>query len=163
MSEDELLKLIGRHLPASTATVPTGDDCAVLAPSGEVAVSTDILVEGVHFRTDWSSAEDVGWRCVMQNVADAAAMRARPMSLFVAMTIPETVTADWVEGFARGLRQACDYLAAETGPIAVDGGDMSRGPIIVASGTVLGDMEDREPVLRSGAESADLLIHTGSL
>ena len=82
MSEDDLLKLIGRHLPASTATVPTGDDCAVLTPVGDVAVSTDILVEGVHFRTDWSSAEDVGWRCVMQNVADAAAMRARPMSLF---------------------------------------------------------------------------------
>lgn len=163
MSEDELLSLIARHLPASTATVPTGDDCAVLAPKGEVAISTDILVENVHFRRDWSSGADIGWRCVMQNVADAAAMRARPMSLFVAMTIPESVTADWVEGFARGLRHACDYLVAETGPMAVDGGDMSRGPNIVASGTVLGDMEDREPVLRSGAEPGDLLIHTGNL
>lgn len=163
MSEDELLALIGRHLPASTAPVPTGDDCTVLAPTGQVAVSTDILVENVHFRTDWSSGADVGWRCVMQNVADAASMRARPMSLVVAMTIPEYGSADWVEDFSIGLREACDYLSQLTGPIAIDGGDMSRGPIIVASGTVLGDMEGREPVLRSGARPGDLVIHTGNL
>lgn len=163
MGEEDLLKLIGRHLPASTATVPTGDDCAVLTPTGDVAVSTDILVEAVHFRTDWSTAEDVGWRCVMQNVADAAAMRARPMSLVVALTLPEALSADWAEGFARGLREACDHISDQTGPFAVDGGDISSGPIIVASGTVLGDMEDRVPVLRSGAEPGDLLIHTGDL
>lgn len=163
MSEDELLDLIGRHLPPSTAPVPTGDDCAVLAPTGQVAVSTDILVESIHFRTDWSSGADVGWRCVMQNVADAAAMRARPMTLVVAMTIPEHVSPDWVEDFSIGLREACDHVSALTGPIAVDGGDMSRGPIIVASGTVLGDMEGRKPVLRSGARPGDLVIHTGNL
>lgn len=163
MSEDELLALIARHLPASTATVPTGDDCAVLAPKGEVAISTDILVENVHFRRDWSSGADIGWRCVMQNVADAAAMRARPMSFFVAMTIPENVTADWVEDFSRGLREACDHLYSLSGPIAIDGGDLSRGPIIVAAGTVVGDMEGREPVLRSGARPGHKIVHTGNL
>ncbi len=163
MSEDDLLTIINEHLPASTATVPSGDDCAVLSPVGDVAISTDILVEGVHFRTDWSTAEDVGWRCVMHNVADAAAMRARPMSLVIAMVIPQTVDTNWVAGFSRGLRQACDHVARETGPIAVDGGDMSRGPVIIAAGTVLGDLERREPVLRSGAEPGDVLIHTGNL
>lgn len=163
MSEDDLLTVISRHLPASTAPVPTGDDCAVLSPAGDVAISTDILVEGVHFRTDWSSAEDVGWRCVMHNVADAAAMRARPMSLVVAMVIPEGLATEWVEGFSKGLRQACDHIADQTGPIAIDGGDMSRGPAIIAAGTVVGDMEGREPVLRSGARPGDLLIHTGNL
>lgn len=163
MSEDDLLTLIGRHLPPSTAVVPTGDDSAVLSPSGEVAVSTDLLVENVHFRRDWSSAADVGWRCVMQNAADAAAMRARPMSLVVAMTIPEDLDPQWVEGFARGMREACDHIAAETGPFAVDGGDLSRGPVISAAGTVVGDMEGRTPALRSGARPGDLLIHTGAL
>ena len=163
MSEDEILRLIGRHLPPSTATVPTGDDSAILSPIGDIAVSTDILVEGVHFRTDWSTGADVGWRCVMQNVADAAAMGARPMSLVVALTIPDYVDPSWIEDFARGLRQACDHVAQQTGPIAIDGGDMSRGPVITASATVLGDMEGRTPILRSGAQPGDRLVHCGNL
>lgn len=161
-SEEDLLGRIGRILPPSTALVPTGDDAAVIEPVGAVACSTDILVENVHFRTDWSSGADVGWRCVMQNVADAIAMGARPISLVIALTLP-VGREDWAEDFARGLAEGAQWVTEACGPFAIDGGDLSAGPALIACGTVLGDLEGREPVLRSGARPGDDLVHVGHL
>ena len=80
LSEEELLAVITPLLPRGPQTpVGTGDDCAVLSfPDSRTAVSTDVLVEGRHFRTDWSTGRDVGARAAAQNLADAAAMGARP-------------------------------------------------------------------------------------
>ncbi|MDY5138113.1 AIR synthase related protein, partial [Actinotignum timonense] len=93
LSEAELLAQIVPLLPrGETTIVPSGDDSAVLGLSdGRVTVSTDMLVEGVHFRRDWSSGSDVGWRVAAQNIADAVAMGARPRSLVVALELPGDV------------------------------------------------------------------------
>ncbi len=158
LSEDELLRRIFPLLPPGDATLlGPGDDAAVLsAPDGRVVVSTDVLVEGRHFRREWSSGEDVGRRAAVQNLADIAAMGARPTALVVGLVAPADLPVEWVTGFARGLAAAC-------GPhgVGVVGGDLSGGDAVVVSVTVHGDLAGRAPVLRSGARAGDVLAHAG--
>ncbi|MCC2309907.1 thiamine-phosphate kinase [Cellulomonas chengniuliangii] len=158
LSEDAILARIFPHLPQGPGTVvPPGDDAAVVrAQDGRVVVSTDVLVEGQHFRREWSSGADVGWRAAAQNLADIAAMGARPTALVVALVAPADLPASWVEGLARGLAGACGPHGA-----GVVGGDLSGGPVVVVSVTVLGDLEGRVPVLRSGARPGDVVAHAG--
>ena len=158
LTEDGLLALIFPLLPRGSATIlGPGDDAAVVAaPDGRVVVSTDVLVEGRHFRRDWSTGEDVGWRAAMQNLADVAAMGARPTSMVVTLAIPADLPVAWVAGLARGLAAAC-------GPhdVGVVGGDLSGADAIVVSVAVHGDLAGRAPVLRSGAQVGDVVAHAG--
>jgi thiamine-monophosphate kinase len=158
LTEDQLLERIFPLLPEGAATrLGPGDDAAVVAaPDGRVVVSTDVLVEGRHFRRDWSTGEDVGWRAAMQNLADIAAMGARPTSLVVTLVAPADLPVDWVTGLTRGLAAAC-----ATCGVGVVGGDLSGGDAVVVSVTVLGDLDGRGPVLRSGARVGDVVAHAG--
>ena len=154
--------IIARFTPllphAAGEVVGTGDDCAVLAaPDGRYAVSTDVLVEGSHFRTDWSTPQQVGRRAAAQNLADVAAMGARPTALTVGLAMPGTTPIAWVEGMVAGLGEACRECGA-----GVVGGDLVSGPVIVISVTVIGDLEGRAPVLRSGARPGDAIVHVGA-
>ncbi|AMD88618.1 thiamine monophosphate kinase [Actinomyces radicidentis] len=159
MSEEALLAAFTPLLPGSDhALVGNGDDCAVLAaPDGRYAVSTDVLVEGHHFRTDWSSAREIGARAAAQNLADAAAMGARPTALVMSLVLPGTTPVAWVQDLARGLAEACAPVGA-----GVVGGDLSGGESLVLAVTVHGDLEGRAPVLRSGARPGNLLVHVGA-
>ncbi|MGY4643054.1 thiamine-phosphate kinase [Cellulomonas sp. URHB0016] len=159
LSEEQLLARIFPHLPTGTGTlVPPGDDAAVvLAPDGRVVVTTDVLVEDRHFRRAWSSGEDVGRRAAVQNLADVAAMGARPTSLVVALAVPGDLPVAWVEGLARGLGAVCGPLG-----VGVVGGDLSGGPVVVVAVTAHGDLEGRQPVLRSGARPGDVVAHAGT-
>ncbi|HEY5516079.1 MAG TPA: thiamine-phosphate kinase [Pengzhenrongella sp.] len=158
LTEDQLLALIFPILPAGSVTLlGPGDDAAVVAvPDGRAVVSTDVLVEGRHFRRQWSTGEDVGWRAAVQNLADVAAMGGRPTSLVVALVAPADLSVDWVTGLARGLAAACGRHG-----VGVVGGDLSGGDTIVVSVTVLGDLDGRDPVLRSGARAGDIIAHAG--
>ncbi len=160
LSEDDLLAVLRKHLPsAGGVIVPSGDDSAVLSfPDGRVSVSTDMLVEDVHFRRGWSTGEDVGWRAAMQNLADAVAMGAVPISLVVSLELPGDLPVAWVEGLARGMAAACAVCGT-----GVDGGDLVGGDRVAISVTVLGALEGRDPVLRSAARSGEPLIHAGVL
>jgi len=160
LSEDGLLARIFPHLPTGDRTLlGPGDDAAVLAaPDGRVVVSTDVLVEDRHFRRRWSSGEDVGWRAAMQNLADVAAMGARPTAIVVALVVPGDVPVTWVEGLARGLGAAC----ATTGA-GVVGGDLSGGERVVVAVTVHGDLGGADPVLRSGARPGDVVALAGTV
>ena len=160
LSEEELLSAITPLLPRATQTpVGTGDDCAVLSfPDARTAVSTDVLVEGHHFRTEWSTGRDVGARAAAQNLADAAAMGARPVALVIGLVMPPTTPVTWVRDLALGLAQGCESCGA-----GVVGGDLSAGDSLVVAVTVLGDLEGRAPVLRSGARPGDLVVHAGDL
>lgn len=157
-SEEELLAAIFPLLPTGEATlVGPGDDSAVVsAPDGRFVVSTDVLVERRHFRPEWSTGYDVGWRAAMQNLADIAAMGARPTSLVVSLVIPGHLPVEWVTGLARGLAAACAPSGA-----AVVGGDLSGGDDVVVAVTVHGDLGGRAPVLRSGAQVSDVVAHAG--
>lgn len=157
LDEEELLARVLPLLGPSRALVGNGDDAAVLAaPDGRYVVSTDVLVEDRHFRREWSSGFDVGWRAVMQNVADMAAMGARPTHLVVALVLPGSTPVAWAEDLARGLHAACERHGAD-----VVGGDLSGGDELVVAATVHGDLEGRPAVLRSGARAGDVVAHAG--
>ncbi len=160
LGEEALVAAFAPLLPGSPLqVVGNGDDCAVLAaPDGRYCVSTDVLVEGHHFRRDWSDAFHLGRRAAAQNLADAAAMGAVPVALVVALVLPPATSVAWVQDLARGLAEGCRGSGA-----GVVGGDLSAGESVVVSVTVHGDLQGREPVLRSGARPGDLLGHVGHL
>jgi thiamine-monophosphate kinase len=158
LSEEQILERIVPLLPRGGATLlGPGDDAAVLAaPDGRFVVSTDVLVEDRHFRARWSTGYDVGRRAAAQNLADIAAMGARPTGLVTSLVVPGDTELDWVTGLATGLADACAPVGA-----GVVGGDLSGGPCLVVSITVHGDLEGRRPVLRSGARPGDVVAHAG--
>ena len=158
VSEDALLARIVPLLPVGRATLlPSGDDAAVVAaPDGRFAVTTDVLVEGRHFRRAWSTGRDVGRRAAVQNLADVAAMGAVPTALVVALGIPGDLPVAWVEDLARGLADECGPLG-----VGVVGGDLSGGSEVTVAVTAFGDLEGRAPVTRSGARPGDLVAHAG--
>ena len=157
LGEDGVLEHIFPRLPRGASTLlGPGDDAAVVAaPDGRTVISTDVLVEGRHFRREWSTGVDVGWRAAVQNLADIAAMGATPTAIVVALVCPLDLPVSWLMGLADGLAAAC-------GPdIGVVGGDLSAGDEHVVSVTVLGDLDGAAPVLRSGARPGDVIAHAG--
>lgn len=146
----------GRVQPDSTLLGP-GDDAAVIrAPDGRVVVSTDVLVEGVHFRLDWSSPEQVGRKAAAVNLADIAAMGAVPTSLLVGLGCPRDTPAATAEGLAAGVWAEAGRVGA-----GVVGGDVVSASRVVLSVTVLGSLEGRDPVTRAGARPGDVLALVG--
>src|SRR6478609_2253804 len=122
LSEGEILRRILDRLGPSAALIGPGDDAAVIAaPDGRVVATTDTLVHGPDFRLAWSSAFDLGWKAAAVNLADVAAMGARPTALLVALAIPGSTPVSFVEGLADGLRAACETLAGEC---TIEGGDL---------------------------------------
>src|SRR5690606_28565394 len=99
------------RLAPSRALVGPGDDAAVLDLAGGPVVATvDTLVHGPDFRLAWSSGYDLGWKAAAVNLADIAAMGARPIALLVALAMPDDTRISFVESLADGLRAACDAL-----------------------------------------------------
>ena len=158
LDESALLARIFPLLPAGASTLlGPGDDAAVVAaPDGRFVVSTDVLVEDRHFRRRWSTGYDVGARAAAQNLADVAAMGARPTALVVSLAVPADLEVAWVEGLARGLAEACAPAGA-----AVVGGDLSGAEAVVVAVTVHGDLAGAAPVRRSGARPGDVVAHAG--
>ncbi len=159
LDEAQLLERIIPLLPEGHRTVTgPGDDAAVLnVPSGQAVISTDVLVEGHHFRTDWSTPEDVGYRAAVQNLADIAAMGANPTGMVVGLVLPRDTPVEWVEGVARGLSEA----TAPAG-VGVIGGDLVAGEQLVIAITVHGETF-AQPILRSGAKVGDVVAVAGTL
>jgi thiamine-monophosphate kinase len=143
---------------ASDVRVGPGDDAAVLAIEGAVAMSVDVLVEGVHFRRDWSEARDVGRKAVAVNVADLEAIGARATGLLVGFSAPADLKVGWVLDFAAGLGQE-----GEAARVSLLGGDVTRARDITIAVTAMGSLEGREPVLRSGARSGNIVAIHGRL
>jgi thiamine-monophosphate kinase len=146
--------------PADPRTlVGIGDDAAVLAaPDGRVVVSTDFLLEGRHFRRDWSSGSDVGRKAAARSLIDVAAMGAVPTGLLVALAAPPELPVTWARDLTEGLAAECARAGA-----TVVGGDTARAGSVLLATTVLGDLAGRAPVLRSGAAPGDLVAVTGPL
>lgn len=136
--------------------VGPGDDAAVLrVKTGHVVVSTDVMVEGRHFRRDWCSAEDVGHRAAAQNLSDVNAMGGRARWLTIGLAAPPTLPAAWAMDFARGFAAEARQVGA-----TVVGGDLTAADQVMVSVTVLG-MCTVAPVLRSGAEAGDVVALSG--
>src|SRR4051812_37449930 len=154
-----IARVIDRLTSTPAVLVGPGDDAAVIAtPDGRVVATTDVLVEGVHFRRDWSSGYDVGRRAAAANLADVAAMGARPTALVVGLAVPGDLPLDWVDALADGFRAECALAAA-----AVVGGDVVSSPTLTLSVTALGDLRGHRPVTRSGARPGDAVVVAGRL
>jgi len=134
-----------------------GDDCALLAGSaGTLALSTDVSVERVHFRLDWITHAEAGWRSAATALSDLAAEGARPIGLLSAITVPDGASTGDLSLVAGGIGAAADAAGA-----AVLGGDLSRGPVWSIAITVVGVAE--RPVTRAGARAGDGVWVTGAL
>jgi thiamine-monophosphate kinase len=151
---------VSAGLPPNARTlVGIGDDAAVLAtPDGRVVATTDFLLEGRHFRRDWSSAADVGHKAAARSLADCAAMGAVPSAVLVALAAPPDLPVSWARELTEGLAAECARAGA-----AVIGGDTAQAGSVLLAVTGLGDLEGRAPVLRSGASPGDLVAVAGPL
>jgi thiamine-monophosphate kinase len=148
----------GRRQPAAVVLGP-GDDAAVVsAGDGRTVVSTDMLVQDRHFRLDWSTPHDVGRKAIAQNAADIEAMGARATAFVVGFGAPGDTRAADVDALVDGMWDEAARIGA-----GIVGGDLVSCPQWVLSVTVLGDLNGRAPVLRSGAKAGSVLAVAGEL
>ncbi|MDJ0405997.1 MULTISPECIES: thiamine-phosphate kinase [Rhodococcus] len=148
--------LVGRIQPVTTELGPGDDAAIVTSGDGRVVVSSDMLVEGRHFRMDWSSPRDIGRKAVAQNAADVVSMGARPTAFTVSLGCPPSTPVDVIDAISAGIWDAATDLGA-----GVVGGDLVQSPVVVVSVTVLGDLGGRPAVLRSGAKIGDKIAVAG--
>lgn len=161
LSEGAILRRILAQVGhVDSALIGPGDDAAVLADAGPVVATTDTLVHGPDFRLAWSRGYDLGWKSAAVNLADIAAMGARPTALLVALAMPNDTRLSFVEDLARGLREACDALAPGCGVV---GGDLTVSPTLTVAVTALGSLDGRAPITRSGARAGDIVAVAGEL
>jgi thiamine-monophosphate kinase len=154
----ELAREASRGLAGRALDLGIGDDAALVRFGDQtVIVTCDILVESVHFRTDWASPFEVGWKSAAVNISDIAAMGGVPQYAFVSIGVPDA-DFDFVSGFYDGLRSACERWTS-----TIAGGDTARSDAIVVNITWLGDLSGSPAILRSGARPGDALMVTNCL
>ena len=137
-----------------------GDDTAVIRvePRHELLVTTDLCVEGFHFRREWHPAKCVGHRCLTRGLSDIAAMGGDPIACFLSLGLPENLDQKWVTHFVRGLTSLAHRFGVE-----LAGGDTSGAPAITADIVVTGQAPRGKAILRSGAKPGDRIFVTGEL
>lgn len=147
-------------------TLGIGDDCAVLERGRFDLVTTDSLVENVHFRRDWSSAQDIGWKILARCISDIAAMGGQPGVFFLNLILGKKDDRAFVDGLLQGMKAASDELAqgleAQNVRVSVGGGDVSGtdGPTVLAM-MLLGSSPAAGAILRSGAKPGDRIVLLG--
>ena len=137
-----------------------GDDCAVLSyPDKEVLVTTDMLMEGIHFDLTYITMQQLGYKSAMVNISDIFAMNGTPRQLTVSIALSKRFTVEDIEAFYTGLRQACDKWN-----IDIVGGDTTSSYTGLAiSITCIGDVRKDDAVYRNGAKDTDLICVSGDL
>ena len=152
-------ELIARYFdrPARRAALGVGDDCALLQPGAgmQLAVSSDMLVEGRHFLSSVDPAR-LGHKALAVNLSDLAACAAQPLAFTLALALPQA-EATWLESFASGLLALADLHGCE-----LVGGDTTRGPLNICI-TVFGEVPTGQALLRSGARDGDDIYVSGTL
>ena len=152
-------ELIGKYFtrPVERAALGIGDDCALLAPAPgmQLAVSSDMLVEGRHFLST-VAPDRLGHKVLAVNLSDLAACGAQPLAFTLALAMPRAEEA-FLEGFARGL-----FALAKTHAIELVGGDTTQGPLNICI-TVFGEVPTGQALLRSGARPGDDLYVSGTV
>jgi thiamine-monophosphate kinase len=159
LSEFELISRYFTHPPApnSRAALGAGDDCALLAPAPgmQLAVSTDMLVEGRHF-FPYADPYALGQQCLAVNLSDLAAMGAQPIAFTLALALPEA-REDWLAPFSRGLLKLADEHHCE-----LIGGDTTKGPLAISI-TVFGEVPFTQALRRDAARPGDDIWISGAL
>ncbi|WP_460490584.1 AIR synthase related protein, partial [Corynebacterium nasicanis] len=141
---------VGEHraIEAIIAAAPSsrnGDDAAVLShasPNSRAVATTDMLIEGRHFRVDWSTPEEIGRKSIVQNFADIEAMGARPIAALLAVSAPPHTPLAYLRGIAEGINTQVGAYSAE-----LVGGDLTSGNDLVLSVTAIGSLGGSRPEL----------------
>ncbi|MER3559679.1 MAG: thiamine-phosphate kinase, partial [Armatimonadota bacterium] len=164
MGETELIeriatRFIGLPTPEAIAVVQgIGDDCAVVQVGKQMLVLTvDMLVEGVHFRLDWTDPHALGWKALAVNLSDIAAMGGVPALALLSVALPAQRGGAWLDALIAGIAEC-----ARTYGCTLVGGDTNRSEQVILDIAVVGTV-DGTPVMRSGAQPGDWLMVTGSL
>ena len=163
------IDFIKEHFKAPEGAIGIGDDCAVLpsmfpgrplpTDSSELLVSTDLLMEGVHFLREESSPEDIGWKAVAVNLSDIAAMGGSPVATFLSIALPKDAQGEWAERFIKGYAQISDLFG-----VPLLGGDTTSSLRDIAVNVcVLGRCPSGKALTRSGAHPGDVIYVTGPL
>jgi len=160
MREDDLIKAFARMTPRRSKDVllGIGDDAAVLkaSPNKKWVVTTDALIEDVHFKQQWLSPAELGRRAALVNLSDIAAMGAQPVAGFSALTIPAHVSVKDIKAFSQALASEFKRHGA-----ILAGGNLSRGPVWSITITLIGKAS--RVIYRSGAKPGDGLYVSGPL
>ncbi|MBD2450859.1 thiamine-phosphate kinase [Nostoc sp. FACHB-152] len=154
IGEQGLLAKLQSFCPAEII----GDDAAVLVttPGESLVVTTDVLVDGVHFSNATTSPEDAGWRAAAANLSDLAAMGASPLGITVGLGLPGDLQVSWVERLYQGMTEC---LQKYNTPIV--GGDVVRSPVTTLSITAFGQVDPGRIIRRSAAEVGMAIVVTG--
>jgi thiamine-monophosphate kinase len=149
-TESEVIALLARIFASSNPNleVGIGDDAAVIRTSERTVITTDMAVEGVHFRLEWSSAFEIGRKITAANLADVFSMGAKPTFLVAALSLTGTEDINWIEDLAKGIKFEADLVCA-----SIVGGDLTKGAAVTLAITALGEVE--KPILRSGSKVGD--------
>ena len=154
LGEQGLLARLQRFCPVDVV----GDDGAILAIAQHqsLVVTTDLLVDGVHFSDRTTQPEDAGWRAAAANLSDLAAMGATPLGITVGLGLKGDVSVRWVERLYEGMT-AC----LQVYNIPIVGGDVVRSPVITLAITAFGQVEASRAIRRSAAKVGDVIVVTG--
>jgi thiamine-monophosphate kinase len=149
-SERDVISMLQKIFATSEPRliVGIGDDAAVVTSSPQSIITSDVAVEDVHFKLEWSSAFDIGRKIAAANIADILSMGGRCDYLTASVVLTGNETMQWIENLARGMREEADRAGA-----LIVGGDIARGEKIVISMTAIGYAAS--PILRSGAKVGD--------
>lgn len=161
IGEFALIKRIATLLgpPSKKVVVGIGDDAAVIAaPRNGLILTTDSLIEGIHFNLQFISPYQLGYKALAVNLSDVAAMAGIPTYALVSLGLPPRTKVEWVEDFYKGMKE----LAEEFG-VQIIGGDISKSPTHLISLTLLGEVELQKVKKRALAQVGDLLLVTGKL
>jgi thiamine-monophosphate kinase len=161
LGEFGLIEHLTKHISIKNpeTKVGIGDDAAVLAPDGQVVVSTDMLVEGVHFDLSYVPLKHLGYKSVVVNLSDIYAMNATPKQFLCSIAISSRFSLEALEELYEGMILACKRYNVDF----VGGDTTSSVSGLVISGTAIGVGEEGKIVLRSGAQLNDLICVSGDL
>ncbi len=154
IGEQGLLKILQRFCPPDIV----GDDGAILPTVAEkfLVVTTDVLIDKVHFSETTTSPSDVGWRAAAANLSDLAAMGASPLGITVGLGLPGDTDVNWVENLYQGMTQC---LQEYNTPIV--GGDIVRSPVTTVAITAFGQVSEQLTIRRNKAKMGDAIVVTG--
>jgi thiamine-monophosphate kinase len=154
LGEQGLLKIFRQY-----CSELVGDDAAIMGETFadlQMVVTTDMLVDGVHFSDRTTSPEDVGWRAAAVNLSDLAAMGANPWGLVMSVGLPPDTEIAWIEGVYRGFSKCLRTYSTE-----LVGGDTVRSPVRTLSVTAFGQVPKNQVIQRHTARVGDAIVMTG--